>query len=60
MKIPKLLRVMKFMVLFLFAACLQVAARTEAQNVTLSVKEAPMKQVFKEIQKHKNKIKTQN
>ena len=47
----KLLRVMKLTAVLLFAACMQVAARTEGQTVTLKVKNAPMKEVFREIQK---------
>ena len=42
---------MKLTAIFLLGACLQLAARTEGQTVTLSVKDAPMKQVFREIQK---------
>ena len=37
-------------ILFL-AASLQIAARVEGQTVTLNVKDAPVKKVFKEIQK---------
>lgn len=47
----KLLQVMKLVTILLFAACLQVAARTEGQMVSLSLKNAPMKQVFREIHK---------
>ncbi len=47
----KLLRVMKLTAVLLFAACMQVAAHTEGQTVTLKVKNAPMKEVFREIQK---------
>lgn len=47
----KLLRIMKLTGILLLVTCLQVAARTEAQTVTLSVKDAPIKQVFREIQK---------
>ncbi|MFI5194475.1 MAG: TonB-dependent receptor [Chitinophagales bacterium] len=42
---------MKLTAFLLFAVCLQVAARTEGQKVTLTVKNAPMKKVFREIQK---------
>ena len=47
----KLFRIMKFTAFFLLAVCMQVAANTKAQNVTLKVKDAHMKQVFREIQK---------
>ena len=42
---------MKLTAIVLLAACLQMAARTNGQTVSLSVKNAPLKQVFKEIQK---------
>jgi TonB-dependent starch-binding outer membrane protein SusC len=42
---------MKITAAILLVACLQVAARTSGQTVTLSVKNVPVKQVFKEIQK---------
>lgn len=47
----QILRVMKLTAIILLAGCLQVAARGSAQNVTLSVKNANIKVVFKEIQK---------
>ncbi len=47
----KIVRVMKLTAVLLFAACMQVAARTEGQTVTLKVTNAPMKEVFREIQK---------
>src|SRR5262249_12340180 len=47
----KLIRVMKLTAVFLLAACLQVAARSNAQNVTISVKNTPLKEVFRQIQK---------
>lgn len=47
----KMVRVLKITAILLLAACLQVAARTEGQTVTLKVKNAPMKKVFREIQK---------
>jgi len=43
--------VMKFLILFMLAACLQVSARMYAQKVTLSQKDAPLKKVFKEIER---------
>lgn len=42
---------MKLTAVFLLAACLQLSARTIGQNVTISVKKAPVKEVFREIQK---------
>lgn len=47
----KSLRVMRLTAFILLCACLQVAARTAGQNVTLRIKNAPMKEVFREIQK---------
>lgn len=47
----KFLRVMKLIAILLLAVCLQVTARTEGQNVTLSVKNANLKEVFRKIQK---------
>ncbi len=47
---PKLLRVMKLTAFLLMAACLHVTARTAGQTVTLKVRDAPMRQVFREIQ----------
>ncbi len=43
--------IMKFSFLFLFAAALQVHARTAAQNITLNVKEAKLSAVFQKIKK---------
>ena len=45
------IKVMKLTAVLLLAACMQLAARTEGQTVTLKVKNAPMKEVFREIQK---------
>ncbi|HLG39648.1 MAG TPA: SusC/RagA family TonB-linked outer membrane protein, partial [Chitinophagaceae bacterium] len=42
---------MKITAVLLLAACLQVSARSTGQTVTLKVKDAPMKEVFREIQK---------
>lgn len=47
----KMLRIMKLLSIILVTTCLQVAARSEGQTVTLSVKNMPMKLVFREIQK---------
>ncbi|WP_315823851.1 STN domain-containing protein [Paraflavitalea speifideaquila] len=51
MQLPKLLRIMKITAFLLLTVCLQVAARTEGQTLTLSMKQAPVKQVLREIQK---------
>jgi TonB-linked SusC/RagA family outer membrane protein len=48
---PKLIRVMRLTAVLLLTASLHVAAFTEGQNVTLNVKDAPVKEVFREIQK---------
>lgn len=48
---PKLYRVMKLTAILLLTACLQLAARTEGQTITISVKDAPAKQVFRQIHK---------
>jgi TonB-dependent starch-binding outer membrane protein SusC len=47
----KINRVMKITAFLLLAACLQVSARTEGQTVTLHVRNASMKEVFRQIQK---------
>ncbi len=47
----KLIRVMRITAALLLAASLHVAARTEGQKVTLKVKDLPMKEVFRQIQK---------
>ena len=51
MQTSKLLKTMKLTAFLLFASFLQVAANSKAQNITLSVKNVPMKEVFREIQK---------
>lgn len=50
-QLPKLIRVMKLTSIFLLFFCLQAAARSEAQTVTLSVKNAKAKEVLRQIQK---------
>lgn len=45
----QILRVMKITAVLLTAACLQVAARTEAQRVTIDMKNAPVQKVFTEV-----------
>src|SRR5687768_7458165 len=47
----KVFRVMKLTAIILLTACLQVAARSEGQTVTMKMKNAPMKEVFRQIQK---------
>src|ERR1051326_7802645 len=47
----KVIRVMKLTAIFLFIACLHVSATGYTQQITLRVKDAPLKQVFKEIKK---------
>lgn len=49
--LTKLLRIMKLTAICLLATCLQVAARSNAQNVSLKFSNAPLKQVLLEIQK---------
>ncbi len=47
----KLFRIMKLTSIFLLIVSLQLAARTNGQTVSLSLKNAPLKKVFIEIQK---------
>ncbi|HQW45169.1 MAG TPA: SusC/RagA family TonB-linked outer membrane protein, partial [Chitinophagaceae bacterium] len=47
--ITKTLLIMKFTAIFLLATCLQVSAIGHSQKVTLSMKNAPLQKVFKEI-----------
>jgi TonB-dependent starch-binding outer membrane protein SusC len=47
----KTLLIMKFTVVFVLVACLQVKATTFAQNVTLNVRNASLEQVFGELKK---------
>ncbi|NII28484.1 TonB-dependent receptor [Pseudoflavitalea sp. X16] len=49
--LTKTLLIMKLTVLLLLTACLQVSAKSYAQQVSLSLKDAPLEKVFKEIQK---------
>lgn len=42
---------MKLTAVLLFIACMQVAARTDGQTVTISVRNAPLKEIFRQIQK---------
>lgn len=43
--------IMKFTAVLLLAACLQVSARSNAQQVTLDIRNAPLEQAFKAIRK---------
>jgi TonB-linked SusC/RagA family outer membrane protein len=47
----KWIRVMKLTAVIMLAGCLQVAAKTNGQTVTLSVKDAPLTTIFTSIQK---------
>lgn len=47
----KSLLIMKFIIILLTASILQVSAATYAQQISISVKEAPLQQVFKQIRK---------
>ena len=49
--LTKTLLIMKFTALLLFVACLHVSARTYSQQISLTLKNAPLEQVFKEIQR---------
>lgn len=42
---------MKLTAIIMIAACLQASAKTFSQNITLSVRNAPLQKVFKEIRK---------
>jgi TonB-linked SusC/RagA family outer membrane protein len=46
-----MLMVMKLTAVFLFAACLEVSAGTNAQTVTLSLRNSSLERVFKEVKK---------
>ncbi len=45
----KTLRIMKITAIILLSACLQVAARSDAQTITFSLKDVPVQKVFKEV-----------
>lgn len=47
----KTILILKFLVIFVFVACLQVFAEVHSQVVNLSVKNAPLQKVLKEIRK---------
>ncbi len=45
----KIKKIMKITTLLLFLACMQVSAKSDAQGITLSLKNASIEKVFKEI-----------
>jgi TonB-dependent SusC/RagA subfamily outer membrane receptor len=49
--LTQIIRVMKLTAFLLFLLCFQVAGRSNGQTVTLKVKNAPLKEVFRSIQK---------
>ena len=50
LKMPeKIKKIMKITTLLLFLACMQVSAKSDAQGITLSIKNATLEKVFKEI-----------
>jgi TonB-linked SusC/RagA family outer membrane protein len=49
--IIKTLRIMKLTAIILLSACLAASAKGLSQRITLSVKDAPLENVFREIQK---------
>lgn len=50
------LKVMKLTFIFMLACFLQISAKGVSQNITISGKEIPMKQVFKEIKKQSDYV----
>lgn len=52
--VNKLLRIMRITAILLLGACLQVAAKGKAQNITLSEKNAPFEKVLQAIEKQAN------
>jgi TonB-linked SusC/RagA family outer membrane protein len=49
--LTKTLLIMKLTAILILMACLQVTAKSYSQKVTLSMRDAPLQKVFKEIQK---------
>jgi TonB-linked SusC/RagA family outer membrane protein len=47
----KILLIMKFIIFFLFASCLELSATGYSQNITLSHKDVSLKKVIKEIER---------
>lgn len=52
--VNKLLKIMRITAILLLGACLQVAAKGRAQNITLSEKNAPIEKVLQIIEKQAN------
>src|SRR5687767_14688546 len=50
-RLLKIFLMVKFIAILIFAACLQVTARTYSQSVTLSEKDATLEKLFFEIKK---------
>jgi TonB-linked SusC/RagA family outer membrane protein len=50
----KILRIMKMITVFMLIACLHVSATGLSQGITLSIKNEPLKTVFKKISKQAN------
>src|SRR6478672_8713105 len=48
--LTKLVRIMKLSIVFLFAACLTASAKVNSQRISISLQNAPLQKVFKEIQ----------
>jgi len=53
-KLTKTLLIMKLTAILILTACLQVSAKGYSQKVTLSMRDAPLEKVFKEIQRQTN------
>lgn len=53
-KLTKTLLIMKLTAILILTACLQVNAKGYSQKVTLSMRNAPLEKVFKEIQRQTN------
>lgn len=45
----KTLRIMRITAIILISTCLQVAARSDAQTISFSLKDVPVQKVFKEV-----------
>lgn len=48
---PKTIRIMKMIIFFMIAACLQVSAKSFSQKITISEKNVSLEKVFQEIEK---------
>ncbi len=49
--LTKTLLIMKLTTILILAACLQLSAKSYSQKVTISMRDAPLQKVFKEIQR---------